>query len=202
MNDPYKVLGVSPSDSDETIKKAYRELAKKYHPDKYTDNPTAAELANEKMKEINSAYDEIISMRKNGSGSYGRSGTSGNTSFDQRYIRIRELINAGRITEADILLSGIPAEERGAEWFFLKGSVAYRKGWMKDARDNFTKAYQINPGNEEYRSAFNMMNNIQFETRSNTSGDNTGCSPCSLCGTLMCMDCCCEAMGGDFIPCC
>ena len=73
MNDPYKTLGVSPNDSDETIKKAYRELAKKYHPDKFADNPSAAELANEKMKEINSAYDEIVTMRKNAGG--GNSGS-------------------------------------------------------------------------------------------------------------------------------
>ena len=73
---------------------------------------------------------------------------------------------------------------------------------MKDARENFEKAYRINPGNEEYRSAYNMMNNIQFDQRQNTSAGNTGCSPCSICSALLCMDCCCEAAGGDFIPCC
>ena len=60
MQDPYKVLGVDPSASDEEIKKAYRDLARKYHPDRYTSNPDMAELANEKMKEVNTAYDEGI----------------------------------------------------------------------------------------------------------------------------------------------
>ena len=62
MNDPYSVLGVSPSASDEEIKKAYRELARKYHPDNYHDNPLS-DLAQEKMKEINEAYDTIMRMR-------------------------------------------------------------------------------------------------------------------------------------------
>ena len=77
MNDPYKVLNVSPSASDEEVKKAYRDLARKYHPDNYHDNPLA-DLAQEKMKEINEAYEEIQNQRKrgasgNGYGAYGGS---------------------------------------------------------------------------------------------------------------------------------
>ena len=66
MNDPYTVLGVAPSASDEEVKKAYRELARKYHPDNYHDNPLA-DLASEKMKEINEAYDSITKSREAGS---------------------------------------------------------------------------------------------------------------------------------------
>ena len=62
MNDPYRVLGVSPTASNEEIKKAYRELAKKYHPDNYADSPIA-DIAEDKMKEINDAYDEILRIR-------------------------------------------------------------------------------------------------------------------------------------------
>ena len=59
MKDPYSVLGVSQNATDEEIKKAYREQARKYHPDNYVDNPLS-DLAEEKMQEINEAYDEII----------------------------------------------------------------------------------------------------------------------------------------------
>ncbi len=73
MTDPYQVLGVSPSATDDEIKTAYRQLARKYHPDNYVDNPLA-DLATEKMKEINEAYDEIQRRRREGgqsaSGSY------------------------------------------------------------------------------------------------------------------------------------
>ena len=63
MTDPYKVLGVSPNATDDEVKDAYRRLARKYHPDNYVNNPLS-DLATEKMKEINEAYDEIQRQRK------------------------------------------------------------------------------------------------------------------------------------------
>ncbi len=72
MRDPYSVLGVKPDASDQEIKKAYRELARKYHPDNYVDNPLA-DLAEEKMKEVNEAYEAIQKQRSGGGGSGGYS---------------------------------------------------------------------------------------------------------------------------------
>ena len=63
MRDPYQVLGVPSTATDDEVKKAYRDLARKYHPDNYHDNPLA-DLAQERMKEINEAYETIQSQRK------------------------------------------------------------------------------------------------------------------------------------------
>ena len=76
MNDPYQTLGVAETASDEEIKKAYRELARKYHPDNYHDNPLA-DLAQEKMKEINAAYEEINRRRSAGGSGHGGGQTAG-----------------------------------------------------------------------------------------------------------------------------
>ena len=65
MSDPYKVLGVSPTATDEQVKEAYRALAKKYHPDQYSGSPIA-DLAGEKMKEINEAYEILGNEEKRG----------------------------------------------------------------------------------------------------------------------------------------
>ena len=131
MNDPYSVLGVSPSASDEEIKKVYRDLARKYHPDNYQDNPLA-DLAQEKMKAINEAYDTITRARAGGasqssqsySQSYGQqSYADQSTASNATYNQIRQAINAGNLTLAEQLLASIPT--RDAEWYFLNGAVAY-----------------------------------------------------------------------------
>ena len=96
MTDPYKVLGVSPTATDEQVKSAYRELAKKYHPDNYVNNPLS-DLAEEKMQEINQAYDAILAQRKAGQGgsTYGGGGYTGGYGGSSQFADIRRMINAG-----------------------------------------------------------------------------------------------------------
>ena len=203
MKDPYSVLGVSRDASDEDIKKAYRELARKYHPDKYAGSDLA-ELAEEKMKEVNAAYDEILAMRsgkQNGSssGGYGDFGTSGGSGI---YAEIRRAINLGDVLKAQNLLNSIPNAERGAEWSFLSGCVMLRRGYYVDAQRYFDMATSQDPSNDEYRRAAETLRNNAGGFGSGYNTSMGGCSGCDICQGLICADCCCECMGGDLIRCC
>ena len=199
MNDPYSVLGVSPSASDDEIKKAYRDLARKYHPDNYQDNPLA-DLAQEKMKAINEAYDAITKARSGGGQtgysdqggyqSYGSQSSyqSYDSGYAETYQRIRQAINTGNLTLADQLLASIPTRE--AEWYFLSGAVAYRRGWMDEAQRNYQMAASMEPGNAEYRQAMQLVRygggGIYRQT-----GYQNGCDGCDICTALMCLNCLC-----------
>ena len=208
MTDPYQVLNVSSTASDDEVKKAYRELARKYHPDNYHDNPLA-DLAQEKMKEINAAYDEI-QRRRSGAGngratstsyqSYGgyQQQTSGNAAFQQ----VRMAINRNDLSTAEQLLSQI--SDHDAEWNFLKGTICYRRGWIDEARRYFQNACQMDPGSAEYRRALNHLENGSagyrpegYDVYSTGCGDNI-CSKL-LCTYLMCNAC---SFGGMRFICC
>lgn len=204
--DPYSVLGVSPGATDDEIRQAYRDLARKYHPDNYKDHPLAS-LAEEKMKEINEAYDAITKMRKSGgnyrtgsAGGYGSSeGTyTGSASSSGDLAAVRSYIQSGNLAAAEQLLSKI--SDRNAEWYFLNGSLNYRKGWYDEARRNFETAYNMEPGNMEYRTAYMRIQNSG--SGYNTFGGRSGSDElCNCCGNLMCADCLCEACGGNLCPC-
>lgn len=220
MTDPYQVLGVSPSATDEQIKNAYRELARKYHPDNYVNNPLA-DLAQEKMKEINEAYDQIQRQRKQQQQSYSGQNSANRGYSNSGYSRqsysgqgrsqfadIRQLLNSNRLSEAEELLEGIPQQRRDAEWYYLRGRVFYVHGWLDQAYTYYTRAVQMNPGNAEYQTALNQLMWQRNTGRpSGGYGDyrnvqSGGMSGCDMCSGLICADCCCECMGGDLISCC
>ena len=201
MKDPYAVLGVSSNASDDEIKNAYRELARIYHPVNYADNPLS-DLAGEKMKEINEAYDQIMNVRRAGKNS---NGSAYNSSASSSFPEVRTLINQGRLEQAQEVLDGVPPQSRDAEWYFLNGTVLYRRGWFDQAFTSFTTASRMDPSNMEYRNAVNnaqRQQGRQYNPYRTYGGNPSGCSACDVCSSLICADCCCECMGGDLISCC
>ena len=210
MRNPYNVLNISENATDEEVKEAYRNLARKYQSDSYSSGPLA-EIAAKKMRELDNAYDTIIlSRRSSGSGNSSNTGNSRNTNKTTGYQQynnsssfsdIRAKIAANRIDDAETLLDGVPKSLRNAEWYFLKGTVQYRRGWFEEAQKNYAAACSMDPNNGEYKAAFNNVTNLRqggYRTRQT----NSGCSACDICSSLICADCCCECFGGDIVPCC
>lgn len=202
IDDPYKVLGVSPNASDDEIKAAYRELVKKYHPDKYQDNPLG-DLAEEKLQEINEAYDMIMRGGKNSSGGYSSSGDGYNgaggyraTQSGPEYQEIRREIDKGNLKRAQDLLDNIPSKQN-AEWMFLSGMVSYRRGWYDDAVGKLQQAVSMEPGNMEYRQVLNSVLGAgsMYQQRSYGQGyGNTEAALCQACQCAICLDCCCRGV--------
>lgn len=216
---PYKVLGIKEGASYDEIKRAYRELVKKYHPDRYRDNPLS-DLADEKMREINEAYETLM---KNAGGSY-----QYQHSYDQSYensgsyqsshsqqsqykyqddsnleYRIRNYINSGNLNEAQKLLDKM--RNRGASWHYLQGLVFLRRGWYDRGYTNIQKAVNMEPSNFEYRNTLNSLHQQSTGYRQNYYYRNTyhrDPDMCNLCVNLWCADTLCECLGGDLIACC
>ena len=214
---PYDVLGVSPSASDDEIKKAYRDLTRKYHPDANVDNPLA-DLAEEKFKEVQEAYDTIMHERSSGSSgsySYGgsSSGSSGSYSYggsssqsgapDPRLQAAVNYINSRRFREALNTLDQIP--ERSAMWYYLSGCANVGLGNNVLARDHAAQAVNMEPNNLQYRQ---LLNQLDFSSRRYQSspygagyGGGYSCGTGNMCCDLCIADQLCECMGGDLCSC-
>ncbi len=194
---PYEVLGIPENASEEEIKKAYKELVKKYHPDKYQNNPLA-DLAEEKLQEVNEAYDML--MKKGGSTSYDYGfggGSSGSGGGRPDYMQVRRYIDANNLREAERILSS--TRDRSAEWFFLAGMISYKKGWYDDARNKLQTAAEMEPGNVEYSQAYGRIINMggQFQNQAYGRGYNQQDRDDMCCQAFqcyVCADCCCDCI--------
>ena len=170
MLDPYRVLGVSPQATDDEVKKAYRALAKKYHPDV---NQGSAQ-AEAKMKEVNEAYSTIMKMRRDGTngaqqggyggygsgfGGYGRAGGYGGgyTSANPRFQAVRNYIHSGHFQEAMNVLESI--SERTAEWYYLSGQACLGLGNRVAALNYARQAVSMDPNSFEYRFLLSRIEN-------------------------------------------
>lgn len=182
MTDPYKVLGVSPDATDEEIKKAYRTLSRKYHPDANVGNPNAKE-AEEKFKEVQQAYNQIMQEKQQGysggnyrNSSYGQGGSYGAGGYGQggyggsyggrayggqgdspEMQAAANFINNGEYWQALNVLNNI--HDRNAKWYYFSAVANQGAGNNATALEHAQRAVDMEPSNMEYRQ---FLQNLQF----------------------------------------
>lgn len=195
---PYEVLGIKQGASQDEIKSAYRKLVKQYHPDQFRDNPLQ-ELAQEKLAEVNEAYRILTSGNAGSTNSYSSSNNS-SSNANPDLAQARACLSRRDLMGAESILNRVST--RNAEWYYLTGVLHMNKGWYDSALQNIRTASNMEPNNFEYRQTLQ-----QLQSRGNGFGNpyrttQNNSNACDCCGNLICLDCLCEAMGGDLISCC
>lgn len=200
---PYEVLGVSRNASIDEIKKAYKELSRKYHPDSYVGNPLSS-LAEEKFKQVQEAYDAIM-KEKNGdynyAGNYNNNGYSNGESGE--IAEVYNLLGRRAYSQALSLLDSMP--NRNAKWYYYSAIAQVGLGNNLRGMEYARMAVSMEPNNIEYQ---NLVNRLSFqgnrygEVRNVYRGGRSGFDDASdLCCKLWLADSLCECMGGDLCSC-
>ncbi len=138
MNDPFQTLGVKRSCTKDELRGAYRELARRWHPDRFMAGPER-EWANARMTEINAAYRACADQLRDGS-----AGGSG-VNLDA----VHALIQDNRFSEARHAL--LRSNQRGARWNYLFGTVLQKQGEVAKSLTYFNFAVRQAPDNGQYR---------------------------------------------------
>lgn len=187
MNDPYETLGVKYGASDEEIKKAYRALARKYHPDVAGNSPEAAE----KMREINAAYDELIN-HKNSSSNYNPFENSTEDDTDPHMKAAYNYVYSRHFKEALNVLSSIPQNSRDGRWYYLSSRSKSGLGDIQGALQDIAVAIEKEPGNLEYKNFLDQLkyNRTSYREQSQSMGGQSS-SFFSCCLPLIVLQLCC-----------
>ena len=213
MQNPYDVLGISPGATDEEIKKAYRQLSRKYHPDANV-NSANAKQAEEKFKEIQQAYNQIMREKQQGyssangyqngasygsrntygnaygQGGYGQQGTGGAGSYTnaddiRKMNQAAECINTRRYQEALNILNGM--QNRNARWYYYAAVANQGVGNNLMAAQYARQAVNMEPSNMEYRQFLEHLENGGVWYQEQGEGYQ---SPCGF-NYMMCLPLCC-----------
>lgn len=191
IDDPYRVLGLTPDATDEEVKRAYRALAKKYHPDMNPGDAHAAEM----MNKINAAYDQIKNppAQTTTRADYGdpfagwthQDGAYGQSSSDpiesaRRWIYLRDFASALRA------LSQVPEYARTAQWYHLAAIANTNLGNRVLGYEQINRACAMDPDNLEFQRTKEQIEHAgqtYQDTRRahgfHAAGPGAGC--CSMC---------------------
>ena len=200
---PYEVLGVSRNASIDEIKRAYKELSRKYHPDSYVGNPLSS-LAEEKFKQVQEAYDAIM-KEKNGDYNYADNYNNNgyNNSESGEMAEVYNLLGRRAYSQALSLLDSMP--NRNAKWYYYSAIAQVGLGNNLRGMEYARMAVSMEPNNIEYQ---NLVNRLSFqgnrygEVRNVYRGGRSGFDDASdLCCKLWLADSLCECMGGDLCSC-
>lgn len=202
---PFVILGVDENTVTQSeLEDAYKRERNKYAEDRFLEGE-AGEIATRKISEIDQAYADALEKLKTRA-TVSDKGTT--------YTEIEAQIRAKNYNEAQTLLDSVT--ERDAEWHFLQSVIYYKKGWVTESKLQLERAVSLEPNNPKYKTELDKMNGVGAQQQQHHhsyhygqpgaersySYDRPRASTCDCCSTLCALDCCCECMGGDLIPCC
>ena len=211
--DPYKVLGVSSNATDDEIRKAYRTLSRKYHPDANVGNPNQAAYE-EKFKEVQQAYSAIMDMRQGkvpgagnaddfwGFGGFGGQQSQKTESQDEQYMRSAlNYIQNGYYREGLNVLEQV--KDRKGPWYYYSAFANYRIGNNAEALEHAKAACAFEPNNFYYASLLSQLQGGEnrYQQRSARYGGNPSMGKTNylgqICTTFLCLNLCCG--GGAYM---
>lgn len=194
---PYQILGISPDASDDEVKKAYRKLSKKFHPDANIGNPHQAEYT-EKFKEVQNAYKTIMDGRKKGftqqtygqqssSHTYSTGGYQYNGNDQNAYQEAAGFIQARRYQEALNILNQI--RNKSSIWFYYAALAENGLGNNLTAREYAQTAVNMEPMNMQYILLLNQLQGYQQQYQQTSQQYGNPMNMINCCYYMMCLNC-------------